>query len=179
MLPRGALRGIGAARAAFFPTIQLTALAGFASTALSSLFTGGAFTWSVAPSASLPIFDAGTNRGNLDYAKAQRNLAVAQYKQAVQTAFRDVADALARRGTIDRQYLAQVELENAAQDSNELEFARYREGIDPYLNTLDTQRTLYTARRALATTRLTRATNLVTLYRALGGDQLTTETTSG
>jgi len=127
----------------------------------------------VAPAASLPIFDGGANRGNLEYAKAQRDLAAAQYQQTIQTAFRDVADALARRGTIDRQFAAQVELEEAARDSNFLEEARYREGIDPYLNALDTQRTLYSARQALASARLTRATNLVTLYQSLGGDMLT------
>ena len=163
---------IGAARANFFPTISLTALAGLASTALTGLFTGGAFTWSVAPSVSVPIFDGGANRGNLLYAQAQRDIAVAQYKQTVQTAFREVADALARRGTIDAQVAAQEELEAAAADTNLLETARYREGIDPFLNTLDTQRTLYTARRALVQTRLLRAENLVTLYRVLGGDQL-------
>ncbi|AYJ85623.1 efflux transporter outer membrane subunit [Sphingomonas paeninsulae] len=163
---------IGAARANFFPTISLTALAGFASTALSSLFTGNAFAWSVAPSASLPLFDGGANRGNLAFANAQRDLTVAQYKQTVQTAFREVADALARRGTIDRQTQAQIDLETAARDSDFLAEARYKEGIDTFLNRLDSQRTLYTARRALASARLLRADNLVTLYRVLGGDML-------
>jgi multidrug efflux system outer membrane protein len=163
---------IGAARANFFPRISLTAVAGLASTALSSLFTGGAFSWSVAPAVSVPLFDGGANRGNLAYANAQRDLTVAQYKQAVQTAFREVADALARRGTIDRQTQAQIDLEAAARDSDFLAEARYKEGIDPYLTRLDTQRTLYTARRSLASARLLRADNLVTLYRVLGGDQL-------
>jgi multidrug efflux system outer membrane protein len=163
---------IGAARANFFPTISLTALAGFASTALSSLFTGNAFTWSVTPAASLPLFDGGANRGNLAYANAQRELTIAQYKQTVQTAFREVADALARRGTIDRQTQAQIDLEAAARDSDFLAEARYREGIDTFLNRLDSQRTLYSARRSLASTRLIRANNLVTLYQVLGGDML-------
>ncbi|MDB5700397.1 MAG: transporter [Sphingomonadales bacterium] len=163
---------IGAARANFFPRISLTALAGVASTTLSSLFTGGAFSWSVAPAVSVPLFDGGANRGNLAYANAQRELTVAQYKQAVQTAFREVADALARRGTIDRQMQAEIDLEAAAGDSDFLAEARYREGIDPYLTRLDTQRTLYSARRSLASARLLRADNLVTLYRVLGGDQL-------
>jgi multidrug efflux system outer membrane protein len=163
---------IGAARANFFPTISLTALAGLASTSLSSLFTGGAFSWSVAPAVRVPLFDGGANRGNLAFANAQRELTVAQYKQAVQTAFREVADALARRGTIDRQMQAEVDLEAAARDSDFLAEARYREGIDPYLTRLDTQRTLYTTRRSLASARLLRADNLVTLYRVLGGDQL-------
>jgi multidrug efflux system outer membrane protein len=169
---RAANARIGAARANFFPTISLTALAGFASTALSSLFTGGAFTWSVAPAATLPLFDGGANKGNLAYANAQRDLTVAQYKQTVQTAFREVADALARRGTIDRQTQAQIDLEAAARDSDFLAEARYKEGIDPFLSRLDTQRTLYAARRALASARLLRADNLVTLYRVLGGDML-------
>ena len=169
---RAANARIGAARANFFPTISLTALAGLASTALSTLFTGGAFTWSVAPGVSVPIFDGGANRGNLQFAQGQRDIAVAQYKLAVQTAFREVADALARRGTIDAQVAAQVQLEEAAADTNFLQTARYREGIDPFLNTLDTQRTLYSARRSLAQTRLIRADNLVTLYRVLGGDML-------
>lgn len=169
---RAANARIGAARAAFFPTISLTAAAGLASTGLSALFTGGAFNWSVTPAANLPIFDGGANRGNIAAARARFDAALGQYQLTVQTAFRDVSDALARRGTIEAQVAAQVELETAARDSNELEVARYREGIDPYLNTLDTQRTLYSARRALATVRLTRADNLVTLYRVLGGDQL-------
>ena len=173
---RAANARIGAARAAFFPTIGLTAVAGFASTALTSLFSGGAFTWSAGPSLSVPIFDGGANRGNLAYARAQRELTVAQYQRAIQVAFRDVADALARRGTIGAQFAAQVELEEAARDANELEVARYREGIDPYLNTLDTQRTLYSARRALSQTRLARANSLVSLYQAIGGDMLIADT---
>ena len=163
---------IGVARANFFPTISLTAAVGFASTALSSLFTGGAFTWSATPSASLPLFDGGANRGNLAYAKAQRDRAVALYRQSIQTAFREVADALARRGTVDRQFAAQRLLEDAARDTYMLADARYREGIDTFLSSLDAQRTLYTARRSLASTRLVRASNLVELYRSLGGDML-------
>jgi len=169
---RAANAEIGAARANFFPTISLTALTGFASSALSSLFSNGAFTWSVQPSAALPIFDGGASEGNLEYAKAQRDLTLAQYKLAIQTAFREVADALARRGTIDRQFAAQSQLEASARDSDVLAEARYREGIDPFLNRLETQRTLYAARRTLASTLLLKADNLVTLYRTLGGDQL-------
>jgi multidrug efflux system outer membrane protein len=164
---------IGAARAAFFPSISLTGAIGFASTALSSLFSGNAFTWSAGPGASLPIFDGGTRSGNLALARAQRDVALGQYQRTVQTAFREVADALARRGTIDQQFAAQAELEAAARDNFTLAEARYREGIDPFLTTLDAQRTLYAARRSLAVTRLTRADNLVTLYRVLGGDMLT------
>ncbi len=169
---RAANARIGAARAAFFPTISLTAVAGFASTALSSLFTGGAFNWSVQPQASLPIFDGGANKGNLAYARAQFDLASAQYQQAIQTAFRETADALARRGTITRQLGAQTDLVASAEDNYRLADARYREGIDPFLNSLDAQRTLYAARQSLASTRLVRAENLVALYRVLGGDEL-------
>lgn len=169
---RAANARIGAARANFFPTISLTAAAGLASTALTSLFTGGAFAWSVAPSATLPLFDGGANRGNLAYARSQRELAVAQYQKAVQTAFREVADALARRGTIDAQAAAQLAYEQAAADAATLEDARYQGGIDPYLNALVTQRTLYSARQALAQAQLLRAQSLVALYRTLGGDQL-------
>ena len=163
---------IGAARAAFFPTISLTAVAGFASTALTSLFTGGAFTWSATPTASLPIFDGGANRGNLAYARAQNDRNIALYRQTIQTAFREVADALARRGTVDRQFAAQRLLVEAAADNYALADARYREGIDTFLNSLDSQRTLYSARRTLASTRLVKAQNLVELYRSLGGDML-------
>ena len=169
---RAANARIGAARANFFPTISLTAAAGFASTALSTLFTGGAFSWSVAPAATLPIFDGGANRGNLAYARAERDLAVAQYQKAVQTAFREVADALARAGTIEAQAAAQLAYEQGAEDAANLEDARFRGGIDPYLNVLVTQRTLYTARQALAQAQLLRAQNRVALYQALGGDQL-------
>lgn len=164
---------IGAARAAFFPRISLTGLAGLASSSLSSLFTGGAFSWTVAPSATLPIFDGGANRGNLAYARAQRELYLAAYQKAIQTAFREVADALARRGTIEAEFAADLLNVDAAEDTVTLDVARYREGIDPYLNTLDAQRTFYTARRTMIAIRLQRAQNLVALYRTLGGDQLT------
>lgn len=169
---RAANARIGAARAAFFPRIGLTTLAGFASGALSGLFSGDAFTWSAAPSAALPIFDGGANIGNLRYSRAQRDLALANYQSAIQSAFRDVADALARRATIDRQLSASRQLDSSARDSLFLSTARYREGIDPYLNTLDAQRTAYAAARTLVNTRLIRAQNLVALYQSLGGDQL-------
>lgn len=176
---RSANAQIGAARAAFFPRISLTGAAGFASSALSSLFSGGAFSWNVQPNASLPIFDAGANRGNLAFARAQRDLAVAQYEQTIQTAFREVSDALARRGTIGAQYAAQAHLLEAASDTYMLANARYRAGVDNFLASLDAQRTLYSAQQALVTTRLTRASNLVALYRTLGGDALLDAPSSG
>ena len=176
---RAANARIGAARAAFLPRISLTGLAGLSSTALSALFTGGAFTWTVAPSASIPIFDGGANAGNLAYAHAQRDYYVANYQKTIQTAFREVADALARRGTIDAQLAAdQLNLE-AAQDTLNLDVQRYRTGIDPYLNTLDAQRTLYDARRTISTARLTRAQNLVALYQQLGADALIADLPGG
>jgi len=168
---RAANARIGAARAAFFPRISLTAVAGLASTALSSLFTGGAFSWTVAPSATLPIFDGGANAGNLAYAKAQRESYLAVYQKTIQTAFREVSDALARRGTIDAEMRADQLNAAAAEDTLTLGMARYRQGIDPYLSTLDAQRTFYAARQRVAGIRLTKAQNLVELYRALGGDQ--------
>lgn len=161
---------IGAARAAFFPTISITSAVGLASSALSSLFTGNAFNWSVAPAASLPIFDGGTARGNLQGAQGTRDAALAMYQKAIQTAFSEVADALARRGTIDAKYTAQSDLERASRDSSLLTEARYREGIDSFLTSLVAQRTYYSARRTLAAARLTRADNLVQLYRTIGSD---------
>jgi len=161
---------IGAARAAFFPTISITGLAGLASNALSALFTGGAFNWSAGVNASLPIFDGGANRGNLTTAQGQRDAAVATYQKTIQSAFRDVSDALARRGTIGDKFTAQADLAASAQDSFTLTEARYRQGIDSFLESLDAQRTLYSARRALASAYLARADNLVQLYRALGSD---------
>ena len=166
---RAANARIGAARAAFFPNISLTAVAGFASTALSSLVASSGFAWSVGPSVTLPLFDAGLRQGNLDTAVAERDAAVATYQKAIQAAFRDVANALARRGTIDAQLRAQSDLDAAARDSLFLADARYREGVDPFLASLDAQRTLYTARRSLTSIRQVRAANVVELYRALGG----------
>jgi multidrug efflux system outer membrane protein len=169
---RAANARIGAARAAFLPRIALTALGGFASTTLADLFVRGARTWSVAPSATLPIFTGGANVGNLRVSNAQRDQAVAQYQTAIQTAFRDVSNALARRATIDEQYAASSKLDAAAQDSLTLADARYRNGIDPYLTLLDARRTAYGAARTLAQTRLLKAQNLVAIYQSLGGDEL-------
>ncbi len=163
---------IGAARAALFPRISLTALAGLASTSLTSLFTGGAFNYSVAPSASYSIFSAGAARAGVAQTRAQRDAALATYEKTIQTAFSEVADGLARRGTIDRQLAAQIALSAAATDNYRLSDARYRGGIDTFLQSLDAQRSLYSAQRTLVATRLTGAANLVTLYRVLGGDSL-------
>ncbi|QKS02232.1 efflux transporter outer membrane subunit [Sphingomonas sp. CL5.1] len=160
---------IGAARAAFFPTISLTATLGTVSTALSGLFAGGSFTYTGAPTATLPLFDGGRNAGNLAYAKASRDAAVATYEKSIQSAFREVADALALRGTIGEQVAAQGARVEAARVAARLSDARYRAGVDSFLTALDAQRIAYAAQQQLQTTRLARASNLVELYRALGG----------
>jgi len=160
---------IGAARANFFPSISLTGSGGLTSLALSSLFQGSAATWTFIPTVSQTIFDFGANRGNLAYAKAQRDVSVAQYEKAIQTAFREVADALAQRGTIDEQVAAQGALTEASHQSLILATARYERGADTYLNVLIAQRSYYGAQQTLVSTRLARSLNLVTLYGALGG----------
>ena len=161
---------IGAARAAFFPRISLTGLLGFASTGLGSLFSSGAFNYSAGPSVSLPLFDGGANRGNLLVARANFDAAVGTYQLTVQTAFREVADALARRATLGDESLAARRLVDAAADNAFLANARYKGGVDTFLSSLDAQRTLYSARRSRVTTELARAANVANLYRALGGD---------
>lgn len=160
---------IGAARAAFFPRISLTATIGTISTALSGLFGGGSFTYNAAPSVALPLFDGGRNAANLDYAKASQQVAVATYERAIQTAFREVSDALAQRGTIEEQVAAQTARAEAASVAARLSDARYRAGVDSFLVALDAQRTAYAAQQQLVTTRLARGSNLVELYRSLGG----------
>jgi multidrug efflux system outer membrane protein len=166
---KSANANIGAARAAFFPSLSLTASSGLASTELSDLFSNGTSVWSVGPSLSLPIFNGGANVANLSYANAQRDLYVSQYELAIQTAFREVADALAVRGTIQEQLDAQRALVDAAADSYQLAEARYSKGVDSFLNALDAQRTLYNAEKSLVSARLTASDNVVTLYRVLGG----------
>lgn len=161
---------VGAARAAIFPKISLTSAIGVASSALSALFTGDAFAWSASPSASLPIF-GGPNRGNLDYSKAQRDLALAQYEKAIQTAFQEVADALARDGTIDAQQSAQRRLVAASGRAYDLADQRYRAGIDTFLTALTSQRTLYGARQSAIATDLALVSNRILLYRVIGADQ--------
>ncbi|MHC9417874.1 efflux transporter outer membrane subunit [Sphingomonas citri] len=170
---------IGAARAELFPRISLTGLVGFASTALRTLFNSGSFNYSVAPNASYPIFRAGAGRAGVAYSVAQRDAALASYEQTIQTAFQEVSDALARRGTITEQLAANRRFFEAAQDTLNLTNARYRGGIDTFLSSLDAQRQLYSAQQILVQTQLTRATNLVTLYRTLGGDSLLDATPQG
>ncbi|MBB4100776.1 efflux transporter outer membrane subunit [Sphingomonas kyeonggiensis] len=176
---RAANAEIGAARAALFPRISLTGLLGFASDALTGLFSGNGFHWSGGATGSYPIFNAGAGRAGVQASEAQRDAALATYEKSIQTAFREVADALARRGTIDDQLKADTANLTAAQDSYRLSEARYRGGIDNFLANLVAQRSYYTAQRGLVNTRLVEATNLVTLYRTLGGDSLLTATASG
>ena len=161
---------IGAARAALFPRITLSGLAGLAATSFGGLFTGAAFNNSVGPSIGYPIFRAGAARANVQYSEAQRDAALASYERAIQTAFREASDALARNGTAASEVAAQRRNLQAAQESLNLLNARYQGGIDPFLNSLVAQRTLYETRRTFVTTQLTAVTNLVTLYQVLGGD---------
>ena len=160
---------IGAARAQFFPSLTLTASGGLASIALASLFTGPAAVWTLAPSLAMPLFRGGANRANLAYTKVQKESLVAAYEHAIQSAFREVADALAVRATIDEQLAGEVALVEAAQKSLDLAVARYRAGIDPFLATLVSARALYAAQNTLVSTQLAVLSNRVTLYRVLGG----------
>ncbi len=166
---RAANANIGAARAAFFPSVTLTAAAGLASGALSGLFAGGAGTWSFTPQVRLPIFEAGRLDANLQVARVEREIGVARYEQAIQGAFREVADALAERATLGERLDAQRRLVEASADSLRLSKARYRAGVDSYLGLLDAQRTLFGAEQGLIDVRLADALNRVTLYKVLGG----------
>ncbi|MBZ8138659.1 multidrug transporter [Rubrivivax gelatinosus] len=160
---------IGAARAAFFPQITLTATAGSASSELSGLFKSGSTGWTFAPQLLLPIFDAGRNRANLDSANAGRDIAVAQYEKALQSAFREVADALAGRATLGEQLAALQAQVRAEQGRFELADLRYRNGAASYLDVLDAQRSLFSAQQSEVQVRALHAQNLVALYRVLGG----------
>lgn len=167
---RAANANIGAARAALFPTISLTSVLGLASGSLGALFdSAGVFSWSLGANASQTLFDNGAKAGNLAAARAQFAAARATYEKAVQSAFSDVANALARRGTIDDQLAAQTANVAASDKAAAITAMRYRAGIDTSLAALDADRTAYAARRALVGTRLDRATNMVTLYEVLGG----------
>jgi multidrug efflux system outer membrane protein len=163
---------IGAARAAFLPAISLTGNFGTESTQLSGLFKGGSRAWTFSPQISVPIFAGGANVANLQATKLSRDTAVAQYEKAIQTAFREVADALIARGTLDQQLAAQQALVTASERAYRLADMRYRGGVDSYLTALVAQVSLYGAQQQLQTVRLLRLQNLVTLYKALGGGLL-------
>ncbi len=166
---RAADADIGAARAAFFPAIDLTGSAGTISPQFSGLFGSGTGTWMYSPQVSLPIFHGGQLIGNLAEAKVNRAIAVAQYEKAIQTAFREVADALALTGTLEREREAEEALVGATGRAYELSRQRYKAGRDSYLDVLDSQRSYYSAQQSLIATELAQQNNRVALYRALGG----------
>jgi multidrug efflux system outer membrane protein len=166
---RAAHADVGAARAAFFPRISLTGTLGSAAPALSSLFGAGTGVWSFAPSLLMPVFDGGANQANLDAATAQRSIDVAQYEKSIQSAFREVADGLAARGTYDAQLAAQQRYAAVQQRRLALANQLYAAGVDSYLEVLTAQTDAYNAESSVVTVRLGRLTSLVDLYRALGG----------
>lgn len=166
---RGARANVGAARAAFFPTISLTGSLGFASTELGNLVGNDGLAWSFGPSIRLPIFDWGATRGNLTVARARENVAVAQYEQAIQTAFREVSDALAGRRYLAEQIAAQERALVAQRSLASLARLRYENGVAQYIEVLDAERNLFSAEQALIALRRSELQNLVSLYIALGG----------
>jgi len=166
---RAANANVGAARAAFFPDISLTGNLGAVSSSLGGLFGGGSFAWSFLPQLVAPIFNAGVNRANLDIAKLQTDIHIANYEKAIQTAFREVADGLAARGTYDDQVAWLERYAESQRRYLELALMRYRGGVETYLNVLTAQTAYYAAQQTLVSARLGRLTSLVHLYRALGG----------
>jgi outer membrane protein, multidrug efflux system len=167
---KAANANIGAARAAFFPRISLTTAIGTASADLSGLFKSGQGTWLFAPQIVMPIFDARTWSA-YDVTKAEKEIFLAQYEKAIQSAFREVADALAVKGTVNQQVEAQQSLVDALAETYHLATARYTKGIDNYLSVLDAQRSLYSAEQGLIFLRLARVNNMVVLYKTLGGGE--------
>ncbi|MGD9774813.1 efflux transporter outer membrane subunit [Diaphorobacter sp.] len=165
----GANANIGAARAAFFPRISLTAQFGTVSDELSGLFKSGSWAFSLAPQLALPIFDAGRNQAALESARVGRELALAQYEKSIQTAFREVSDALAGQTTLQEQLDAQRAQVLADTKRFELSDLRYRNGVASYLDLLDAQRSLFATEQSLVLTRLQQLQNQVTLYKVLGG----------
>ncbi|MDZ5603470.1 AdeC/AdeK/OprM family multidrug efflux complex outer membrane factor [Pseudomonas sp. RP23018S] len=168
-LLKAANANIGAARAAFFPSISLTANAGTLSPDMSGLFSGGSGTWLFQPQINLPIFNAGALKASLEYSKIQKDINVAKYEKTIQTAFQEVADGLTARKTYEEQLQAQRDLVAANQDYYRLAERRYRIGIDSNLTFLDAQRSLFSVQQALITDRLSQLVSEVNLYKALGG----------
>ncbi|EKB27758.1 efflux transporter outer membrane subunit [Aeromonas dhakensis] len=166
---KAANANIGAARAAFFPTISLTATAGTASNQLSGLFDGGTGTWTFMPQINLPIFDGGKRIADLDVVEVSTKQAVASYEKSIQTAFKEVADTLGAQTDYQQQLQAQQELVKASQTYFKLAEVRYEKGVDSYLTRLDAQRSLFSAKQGLITTRLAQLSNQVALYKAVGG----------
>nr|WP_218649331.1 AdeC/AdeK/OprM family multidrug efflux complex outer membrane factor [Pseudomonas taiwanensis] len=168
-LLKSANANIGAARAAFFPSVSLTANAGTMSNELSGLFDAGSGSWLFQPSISLPIFTAGRLKANLDYTELQKDIQVAQYEKAIQVAFQEVADGLAARTTYQHQLDSQRALVKTTEEYYRLAERRYRTGVDSYLTLLDAQRQLFSARQQLIGDRLNQLASEVNLYKALGG----------
>lgn len=160
---------IGAARAAFFPRITMTANAGTISTSFTNLFDSGAHVWSFAPQLVLPIFDYGRNMSNLDLSNVRKNIQIANYEKTIQTAFSEVADALVARGTLEDQVAGQEQQRDAEAARYELARMRFRSGVASYLDELDAQRQLFSAEQDLVAARQLRLVNSIDLYRALGG----------
>jgi multidrug efflux system outer membrane protein len=160
---------IGAARAAFFPRILLTGSAGTASAKLSDLFTGPSYTWSFSPQITVPLFEAGSTRAKVDVSKITKRIEVANYEKAIQTAFREVADALAIRAILDDKVKAQEILLQAEQKRFDLTTARYNQGVDNYVDVLLAQQDLYAAQQNLLASQAARLLNAIELYRSLGG----------
>jgi outer membrane protein, multidrug efflux system len=163
---------IGAARAAFFPRITLTGFGGLANPDLGSLFDSDGRTWSFSPRLTVPIFAGGANSAALDVAALRKRIEISRYEQAIQTAFREVSDALVARAALEQQLAAQTALTAAADASYRLADMRYRGGVESHLTALIAQRDLYAAQRGLIDTRVASAANLVALYKALGGGAL-------
>lgn len=168
-LLKAANANIGAARANFFPRISLTAAAGTLAPELSQLFGSGTDFWEYTPTVAQPIFNGGALKANLKMAKTDREIAVAQYEKAIQTAFKEVSDALAKRSALVNQLEAQEALVQSLETSYQLSDARFKEGIDSYLGVLVSQQSLYNAQRALVGTRLAKRANQVELFKVLGG----------
>lgn len=162
---------IGAARAAFFPRIALTASAGTASREIEGLFKSGSDAWSFTPSISLPIFDYGRNSSNLDLATVRKNIAVADYERTVQQAFREVADLLVARDQLAEQLKAVEAQERSQQRAADIAQARYRQGVGSFLEVLDAQRQLFTVQQSLIQVRRTMWSAAAQLYKALGGEE--------
>jgi multidrug efflux system outer membrane protein len=160
---------IGAARAAFFPSISLTGSGGVESVTLNKLFTPAAELWTFAPQITLPIFSGGENRANLDYAKVEKRIEIANYEKTIQTAFREVSDGLAARGTYLDQLAAEQQLVDAYADAYRLSTMRFQAGVDTYLSALTTQQSLFQSEQTLVSLKAAQLQNLVTLYKALGG----------
>ncbi|MBA5605574.1 efflux transporter outer membrane subunit [Duganella sp. FT3S] len=166
---KSANANIGAARAAFFPRVSLTAAVGSSSPTLGGLFGSGSGSWSFAPQLVLPIFDAGRNRANLNLSEVRKNLAVADYEKTIQVAFREVADALAARSYLGDQVTAQRAIQDAQADRLRLLELRFANGVASSLDVLDAQRELFASQQSLVQARLLRTTSAIDLYRALGG----------